>query len=96
MLPPRVAAAVCHPSTLPGETLDPGHRLRGKTLPGDAEVQWERDTSTPGAPPREDGSFPGRHPGTVYRRTYPAWSRHPDRIVTCTRPEADTVLISWD
>ena len=65
MLPPCVVVAVCHPSTLPGETLDPGHRPRGKTLPGDAEVQWERDTSTPGAPSREDGSFPGRHPGTV-------------------------------
>ena len=72
MLPPRVVVAVCHPSTLPGETLDPGHRPRGKTLPGDAGVQRERDTSTPGAPPREDGSFPGRHPGTVYHRTYPA------------------------
>ena len=57
---------------LPGGALDPGHRPRGKTLPGNMEIQWKRDTSTPGVPPREGGSFPGRHPGTIYRRTYPA------------------------
>ena len=37
-LPPRVAVAVCHPSALPRETLDPGRRPQGKTLPGDAGV----------------------------------------------------------
>ena len=36
MLPPRVAVAVRHPCSLLGETLDPGHRPRGKTFPGDA------------------------------------------------------------
>ena len=66
MFPPRVAVAVCQPNTFPGERSTPG------TVPGDTEIQWKRDTSTPGVPPREGGSFPGCHPGTIYRKTYPA------------------------
>ena len=76
MLPPRVAVAVCHASTHPGETLDPGHRPRGetldpghrprgKTLPGDAEVQRERDTSTPGRTGRSRDTT--REPSTAER-----------------------------
>ena len=90
MLPPRVAVAVRHPSTLPGETLDPGPHPWGKTFPGDAEAQRECDTLTPGAPPREDGSFPGCHPGVcpplrvsssalvadLHRNLYPTGSRY--------------------
>ena len=72
MLPPRVAVAVCQPSTLPGGCSTPGTIPGGRPIPEDTEIQWEHDTSTPGAPPREDGSFPGCHPGTIYRRTYPA------------------------
>ena len=72
MLPPRVTVAVCQPNTFPGECLTPGAVPGGRPSPEDTEIQWERDTSTPGAPPREDGSFPGRHPGTIYHRTYPA------------------------
>ena len=72
MFLPRVVVAVYHPSTFPGEYSTPGTVPGGRPLPGDTEIQWERDTSTPGAPPREDGSFPGRHPGTIHRRMYPA------------------------
>ena len=72
MLPPRVVVAVCQPSTLPGGCSTPGTVPGGRPFPGDTEIQWERDTSTPGAPPWEDGSFLGHHPVTIDRRTYPA------------------------
>ena len=68
-LPPRVAVAARHPNSLLGETLDPGHRPRGKTFPGDAEAQREYDTSTPGAPPGRTGRSRDatREPSTTER-----------------------------
>ena len=90
MLPPCVAVAVRQPSIFPGERSTPGTVPGGRPSPGDTEVQWERDTSTPGAPPREDGSFPGRHPGVcpplrvfssalvadLHRNLYPTGGRY--------------------
>ena len=69
MLPPRVAVAVCHPSTLPGERSTPGTVPGGRPSPGTRRSNGSVTRRLPGLLPGRTGRSRDatREPSTVER-----------------------------